>query len=179
MIAWVAFKHNGIEYDLSHIHPSSIQYVQPEKGGNPARVYKVDVCYSLHCFSKGKSLTEMNDPLLDYSDAKETRGFDFFRYDLSKQLPTIIKNLNLKKCMFTGRGNFFIIEVVTPSGTKEDYEVYFDVMRGKVPGVLHLLVQSAFVAAPENRNKRRATKKVALYIILANKLAGKLIKIPN
>lgn len=38
MIKWEAFKYNGTEYDLSHIHPETIEYVQPAKGELPARV---------------------------------------------------------------------------------------------------------------------------------------------
>ena len=175
MIAWEAFKHQGIEYDLSHLHPSRIQYVQPKKADQPERTYTVEVCFSLHCFSK--KLEPTADPLLNYGDARETRTFDINRYGLSKQLPQIIQGLNLKKCMHTGKGNFFVIEVTTPNGVREDYEVYFEVERSTTKGVVRLFVQSAYVRDQGHCNRPPSTKPISLFVILHNKLAGKPIKI--
>lgn len=177
MIAWEPFKHGGNIYELSHLHPSIIQFIQPETAGQPTKTYTVEVCYSLHCFSKG--VGAIQDPQLDYSDARETRSFDFLRYELSKQLPGIIQGLNLRKCMHTGNGNFFVVEIVLPNGIKQEYEVYFDVQRGSAADVAHLFVQSAFVRDPENANKRKSTKRISLYVILNNRLAGKPIKMPH
>jgi|CXWL01.1.fsa_nt_gi hypothetical protein len=142
MIAWEAFNYQGVEYDLTHLHPCRLQYIQSAKSGQPERTYTVEVCYSLHCFSK--TLSTAADPHLNYSDARETRTFDLERYKLSKQLPQIIQDLSSKRCMHTGKGNFFVVEVVTSSGAKEDYEVYFDVQNSSAKGVIaRLFVQSA------------------------------------
>ncbi|MDP2805446.1 MAG: hypothetical protein Q8O24_05835 [Gallionellaceae bacterium] len=175
MIAWVAFTYKEVEYDLSHLHPVLIEYVQPGKAGLPAKNYAVEVCYSLHCFSK--SLEANSDPLLNYSDARETRTFDFDRYELSKLLPQIIHSLNTKKCMHTGKGNFFVVEVITPNGNTEDYEIYFDVQRTGKSGVARLFIQSAYVRDPAHGNRLSTTKKISLFVILHNKLTGKSIKV--
>lgn len=178
MIHWEAFQYQGTKYDLSHLHPTLVEYIQPAQANNPARSYTVKVFYSLHCFSK--SLEPTADRFLDYSDARETRSFDFGRYHLSKQLPQIIKELNIKKCMHTGKGNFFVIEIIMPNGFKDDYEVYFDVKRSSTTdAVLLLFVQSAYVRDLTHKNRSATTKKISLYTILNNRLTDKPIKIPQ
>lgn len=178
MIAWKEFNHQGYVYDLSHLHPTQIQYVQPKTDTQPERVYTVEVCYSLHCFSK--TLEPTADPRLNYSDARETRSFNIERYELSKKLPQIIRELNLKKCMHTGKGNFYVIEVTMPNGVKEDYEVYFEVKPSPTgKGIARLFVQSAYVRDARHGNRLQATKKISLYVILNHRLTGKQIKIPQ
>lgn len=178
MIAWEVFKYQGVEYDLTHLHPCRLQYIQLEKSGQPERTYTVEVCYSLHCFSKTLSIAA--DPRLNYSDARETRTFDLERYELSKQLPQIIQGLSSKRCMHTGKGNFFVVEVVTSSGAKEDYEVYFDVQNSSAKGVIaRLFVQSAYVRDERHINRLATTKKISFFVILNNKQAGKPIRMPQ
>lgn len=174
MIAWKAFNHQGVVYDLSHLHPTRIQYVQLAKASQSEKTYTVEVHYSLHCFSK--KLEPGSNPLLNYSDARETRTFDLTRYALSKQLPEIIKNLDVKKCMHTGKGNFYVVEISMPNGIKENYEVYFDVKRSITRGVARLFVQSAYVRDTRHGNRLSSTKKISLYIILNNILGGQPIR---
>lgn len=177
MIFWEKFIHIGVEYDLSHLHPCEIQYIQQGTDKQKENKYVVEVCYSLHCFSKTKEANA--DPLLDYSDRRETRTFSFVRYELSKKLPQIIKDLDTKKCMHTSKGNFYVIEVTMPNGIKEEYEVYFEVKRTTRKGVARLFIQSAYVRDNEHGNRSSSTKKISLFVILHNKLAGKEIKIPQ
>ena len=84
------FEHQGKVYDLSHLYPFPMRYEQPSKDGKPTRVYKVDVEFSLHCFTRGARKGEVPDAALLYSDSRETRIFDFQRYELSKRLPEIV-----------------------------------------------------------------------------------------
>jgi len=175
MIAWEAFKHQGVEYDLSHLHPALIQYVQSGTASQPEKIYTVEVFYSLHCFSK--TLEPTADPRLNYSDARETRTFDFRRYEFSKQLPQILQDLHSKRCMHTDKGNFFVIEIISANGATEDYEVYFDVQRSNKNGVARLFVQSAYVRDPAHGGGLSSTKKISLFVILTNRLAGKPIKV--
>ena len=175
MIAWKAFKYQGIKYDLSHLHPTQIQYIQPGKGNNPKRTFKAEVCYSLHCFSK--TLTTLANPHLNYSDAKETRTFDIERYKLSIQLPRIIQCLDSKKCMHTGHGKFYVVESICLDSINKNYEVYFNVSRSTIKGIARIFVQSAYVRDSAHSIKRSSTKKISLYVILNNKLANKLIRI--
>ena len=146
MIAWSAFTHQGNAYDLSHLHPFSMDVRQPAKGNKPERVYPVHVAFSLHCFTYGDTSSQPQTPDLAYSDSRETRWFSFDRYALSKRLPDIIKSIGSKKCFHTGKGNYFVVELIDDTtGQKIEYEVYFTVSKaGKKQG-LNLYVQSAYV----------------------------------
>ena len=104
---WKPFQFCGKIYDLAHLHPRSVTYEQPATGNAPARVYRVDVIFGLHCFTRGRDLDVTRENALLYRDDRETRVFDFVRYELSKRLPEIVEGLAQRKCYHTGRGNFF------------------------------------------------------------------------
>lgn len=165
---WLPFQHGGGTYDLSHLHSRRYEYVQPEKGGKPARRYKVDVIFSLHCFTRGGKAGETPDPALLYSDHRETRIFDFQRYELSRQLPGIVQKLGGLRCYHTGRENFFTIELVDHNGNKVEYEIYFTASRSSKRGVINLFVQSAYVRDQQHRANRPDKKSINFYVILFN-----------
>lgn len=177
MIVWEAFEYQGITYDLSHLHSSRVKYIQPRKAANPERTYKVEVHYSLYCFSK--ALTPSADPLLNYSDARETRTFDIERYELSKRLPQIIQGMNSKWCMHTRHGKFFVVEPIILNNVQENYDVFFNVTRSTTKGVASIFVQSAYVRDSMHSNRLFLTKKISLYVILNNKLIGKPIRVQH
>jgi hypothetical protein len=109
---WKPFEFRGKVYDLAHLHPLSVIYKQPAKANAPARVYRVDVIFGLHCFTRGRNEDETIESALLYGDDRETRVFDLVRFELSKRLPEIIDTLPRRKCYHTGKGNFFSIEIV-------------------------------------------------------------------
>ena len=178
MIAWRPFVLEGKTYDLAHLHPQIITYVQPAKGGQPERKYEVQVIYSLHCFTRGlRPEEDMQEPMA-YADSRETRLFDEQRYMCSQQLPALVKALPMATCYHTNHGNFFTIKMLNPgTGQAESYEVYFEASRSSVPGRLNLFVQSAYTRdrAHPNRPKR---KKINFFVILYNVLHGRAIKPP-
>ena len=155
-------------------------YFQPAKGTNPPRGYKVDVIFSLHCFTRSMG-SETPDPDLLYSDTREMRIFDFQRYHLSRQLPTIIEGLMTHKCFHTGRGNFFTIRVLDEEGNKIEYEIYFTASKASAGGVINLYVQSAYARDAMHRTNRPRTdpKPIGFAIILHNILHKVPIKIPE
>lgn len=177
MIKWAPFKLDSVEYDLSHLHPHQVEYIQPSANGKPEKKYTVDVCYSLHCFTKQKD-PAAPQPELDYGDTREIRTFNLKRYKLSKQLPGLIQNLNAKKCMHTGKGNYLVIEVIDPAGKPENYEVYFEVSRPKSMS-LRIFVQSAYVRDENHTSSTPRTKKISLFVLLHNTSCCKPIKIPQ
>lgn len=178
MIAWKPFNYAGAVYDLSHLHPQWHTFVQPAKGEAPARRYEVRVGYGLHCFTRGIKSETFADPLC-YSDSRETRIFDFRRYELSHGLPAIVEDLPHAKCFHTDRGNFFVVRRVDAvTGAQEDYEVYFNTFQCSAkPGALNLFVQSAYIRdqAHQSRPKR---KPIGFFIVLYNRQAGRPINPP-
>ncbi|MBL4751563.1 MAG: hypothetical protein JKX71_13450 [Amylibacter sp.] len=175
---WKPFTHTGNQYDLSHLHPFKLDVTQPETTKVEEKIFQFKVIFSLHCFSK--TTKEGDDPLLEYSDNRETRTFCFERYQLSFQLPAIIRDIHKKRCNHTGKGNFFIIELSDDDGNEIEYEIYFDIDMAKSrEQPMTLYIQSAYVRDDESKAYRHKTKKIGFYIIAYNKSIGKPIKTPR
>lgn len=170
MILWTPFNHNNVVYNLDHLHPKTVTFVQPAKGNLPEQTYVVDVEFGLHCFTRERKDTD--DIALIYSDAREQRVFDFHRYDLSKHLPDVVDALHRRKCYHTKHGNFFTIEIIQEEGKASQYEVYFTLSRSSKRGVLNLSLQSAYVR-DRNLKTGRLKKSVGFFVLLFNTLNNK------
>lgn len=175
---WKPFVYQQVVYDLCHLHPKTITYRQPEKANKPARRYSVDVDFGLHCFTRGiKENERLNRDLL-YSDARETRVFDFRRYELSKLLPDIVDGLSELKCYHTGKGNFFTVTAIDDQGEEAEYEIFFAASRSTKKGTITLFVQSAYVRDAEH-GRRPHFKPIRFLVILFNTLANRPIIVPQ
>lgn len=177
MIAWRPFRLGNVCYDLSHLHPRRVQFVQPAKGSLSERRYQVEIIYGLHCFTRSPIPNEAVDPAWLYSDRRETRIFCPRRYALSKLLPDIVEGLPMRPCFHTGKGNFFVVELVGEAGVTLQYEVYFATSRSAQRGVLNLYVQSAYARDQTHCNRPRR-KSIRFHVILHNTLHGKPINAP-
>lgn len=173
---WKAFEFNDKAYNLTHLHPRVCSYMQPAKGTNPPRAYTVEISFSMHCFTRG-SEGEIPDPALLYSDSRETRIFDFDRYNLSQHLNVIINGLADRKCFHSGHGNYFTVEVQKDNANLE-YEIYFTVSRSSKKGVLNLFVQSAYVRDATHTANKPIRKPIGFHVILYDTLNNKGIKVP-
>lgn len=178
MIQWEPFEHEGVKYDLTHLHPYVHQFEQAAKGEQPARQYAVQVFFSLHCFTRKAEDPAALRGALAYGDRRETRLFDFTRYACSMQLRDIVAALPQSPCFHTQHGNFFTLKVLNPqSGQPEDYEVYFTVSKsGSRPATLNLFVQSAYIRDRLHTN-RPDRKKINFFVILHNVLHGRAVKV--
>lgn len=177
MIHWKPFELEGTIYDLTHLHPKRLVYRQEAKDSKPARVYVVDVIFSIHCFTRKIKPGENPDQSLLYADTRESRVFDFRRYELSKGLLAIVDGLHRRKCHHSGKGNFFVVEIVNQEGELMDYEIYFDATRSSERGVVNLYVQSAYVRDEAHRGNTPRKKPIGFSIILFNILNNKPIRI--
>lgn len=179
---WTSFVHQDITYCLGHLAEFEWEYIQAASGGNPERRYPFIVEFGLHCFTKapnkhqGETLDDY-DAALFYADSRETRIFCFSRYQLSLLLPEIAKDISVRNCYHTGKGNFFTIELTDESGNKQEYEVYFNVTRSS--GKLRLFVESAFVRDDEHGSSQPKKKKINFFVIAHNRKLNKEIKVPN
>jgi hypothetical protein len=177
MIKWQAFEFQGQIYDLSHLHPKIVNYVQPAQNGKPERIYNVQVIYSLHCFTRRKEKEDI-DKLLHYSDPRECRIFDFTRHELSQQLPAIIESLINRPCYHTGKGNFLIVEIMMRNGTRQNYEIYFKANRSP-KNMLTIHIESAYLSNRANQSANIGKKKIGFHVILFNTQNNKPIKLPK
>lgn len=180
MIQWRPYIYEGVVYDLSHLHPFVHTFEQAATGDKPACTYQVQVIFSLHCFTHAADGTEDVAGPLGYADSRETRIFDFARYEQSKLLRGIVAALPTSPCFHTNHGNFFTVKSVNPkTGQEETYEVYFTASRsGSKEVPLNLFVQSAYVRDRQHANKP-SRKKIGVFVILHNTLNGKAIKVPK
>jgi len=179
MLQWKPFEFQGVVYDLTHLHPKPLVYRQAATAGKPGREYRVDVLFSMHCFTRGIKAGENPDAALLYKDSRECRVFDFRRYALSKHLPAIVEGLHQRKCQHSGRGNFFVVEILTEEGKKVEYDIFFEASRSAKKGVVNLYVQSAYVRDAEHAGNRPKQKPIGFTVILFNTLNNKPIKIPT
>jgi hypothetical protein len=166
-VPWTPFTHADTVYDLGHLHPCELMYEQPRQGEKPAITYIVDVTFSLHCFTRSLPKEGAYDRSLVYRSSLEERLFDTARYEYSKRLPGIIRTLNQRKCMKTGHGNFFTVEVITDDGNAVDYDVFFTAEKSSKRGRITLFIQSAFV---REKKKLPTGKPIRFAIILYNTL---------
>lgn len=174
---WRPFTLGETTYDLSHLHDQALAFTQPAKGENPEVVYDVVVEFGLHCFTRGLESSETLDPKVSYCDSRECRHFDVHRYELSKLLPGIVADLHRRRCFHSGKGNFFLVELVGPTGAVQQYEIYFTVSRaGGGQGALKLFVQSAYVRTRGNQPQR---KPIGFCILLHNIKNNKPIRAPK
>ncbi len=175
---WIDFEYNGEILDLSHLHPFSWFLLQDKEGKHPARKYSFNVEFSMHCFTKQLLPAENPSASLIYRGPKEERVFCFERYELSRQLPAIIMNIDKSVCWHTHHGHFFTIELQNRHGVKVEYEVYFDVYKsGK--GWLTLIVKSAYIRDAQHGTTQPRKRKIRFGVIARNRFEGKKLRPPR
>lgn len=141
---WRNFTFNSQVYDLSHLNAHLVEYLDDNDKNKPIS-YKFIVTYSSHCFTKeSDELSSEESQLLMYKAPNESRPFNFERYSLSKQLPSIISSLSEKtaRVCHGGYGSYTIIKVLDQNGQEVDYFVVFRVFRESK--TLRLHVTSAY-----------------------------------
>jgi len=163
---WENFEQDGVTYDLRHLHPRTLRFERPAENDKPAVLFTVDVTFSLHCFSRELPACQY-DRNLAYSDARETRLFDFERYELSKHLPEIVETMAQRKCLHTGHGNFVTVEVVRADGISVNYHVFFTASKSARKGRINIYIQSAYVPV---RKVGASGKPIRFLVILHNTL---------
>ena len=174
VIAWKNFILNGDIYDLSHLNAHWVEYLDQRDEENQI-TYKFIVTYGLHCFTKDSDdLSSEESQLLMYSAPRESRQFNFERYQLSKQLPSIIKSLGDKETLVchAGYGNFATVKILDSNGIEVDYYVVFAVFKEVKKLRLHVL------SAYPKYEVLGKVKKVGFFVIAKNLLNNKKLPKP-
>jgi hypothetical protein len=172
VLRWKPFVLNEQVYDLSHLDSHWVEYQDNREGREP-NSYKFKVTYGLHCFTKEEpNMSEAESPLRIYKAPKEAKHFNVARYDLSKQLPSIIRSLGETETFvfFAGYSNFATVKVMDFEGVNVGYFVVFAVFRENK--ALRLHVVSAY---PRERGN---VKKVSFLVIAFNLLNNKPLPKP-
>ncbi|MEH2386943.1 MAG: heat-shock protein [Nostoc sp.] len=170
---WRNFRFNNQDYDLSHLNAHWAEYLDDKDENNPIP-YRFIVTYGLHCFSKeSNEFSSDESQLLMYHAPNESRQFNFERYELSKQLPNIIKSLSEKTTLVchAGYGNFATVKVLNSNGIEVDYFVVFKVFKETKKLRLHTI--SAY---PKYEGIGKV-RKVGFFVIAKNLLNNR--KLPS
>lgn len=170
---WRNFTSNNQVYDLSHLNAHWAEYLDDKDENNPF-TYKFVVTYGLHCFTKeSNELSSDESQSLMYRAPNESRQFNFERYELSKQLPSIIKSLSEKTTLVcqAGYGKFATVKVLNSDGIEVDYFVVFTVFKESKKLRLHV------ISAYPKDERIGKVKKVGFFIIAKNLLNNK--KLPS
>lgn len=172
--SWKNFTLNGKTYDFSHLNAHWVEYLDERNAEKPF-TYKLMVTYGLHCFAKDtEEISGKELQLLMYKSPREFRAFNFERYELSKQLPNIIKSLGDKETLVchAGYGKFATVKIIDSNGIAANYFVPFAVF--KESKKLRLYVHSAYLMY-EGIGK---VKKVGFFVIVNNLLNNKKLPKP-
>lgn len=173
-----SFLYEEKEYDLSHAESFEWVFDAPAVGKRQACKYKFLVIFGFHTFTRGAVGEETLDgnPLL-YEENGDKRLFDFERYELSKGLAGIIKELGVRRCYHTNHDSFFTIELLGDGEEKpKEYEVYFKASKSSRKGWLNLYIKSAYVRDPNYKSSQPQKRKIGFQVIAYNVLRNRPIK---
>lgn len=169
------FNLNGVDYDLSHLNDYVWNLKQAASGDKPERNYRIKIIFSCHCFTKGRTETDL-DSLL-YSEKQEQRTFCLDRYKASLTLRDHIFELQNGYVFINDGGkksrkqNY--LKIPTSTG---NYEIYFTLSKSSDERVdLNLFVQSAFLRTHGGAGK---LGKIRFMIVVHKTLEGKPVKAP-
>jgi hypothetical protein len=93
-------------------------------------------------------------------------------------LPDLALNLEGRKCFFTDRNNYFVVELpeAVPSGF--EYWVFFDVRGVPDPDAVLLFIQSAYTGDAVKTPRGRKAGKVGFRVLVSKALDGRRAKRP-
>lgn len=176
-----SFEHDGKTYDLLHLQPTQFSLTLQAHKDNPELVILVDLRYSNHCYTEGATdVGGREHDMLDHNDWP--RWFCPGRHDTSLLLPDLVQELHKKKCLFTGKHNWLVVEIQTREGERVPFHVYFAIRKNKhLDNGLFVTIESAYLKTRgENSPHRHGGMDRTAFALLARKtLSGQGIKRPR
>jgi hypothetical protein len=176
----------GARYFIDHLQQETFVVVLPASAQNARIEATIRVEYTSHCVSYGPKAGAMIDfsvigierRLFDHRGV--ARAFCFDRHGWSLSLPMIVKTLAERKCYFTGRGNWFVVEDIDDYGATVEYEVFFFLRRDSGQN-LRLVIESAYVrkAGSEATGAKKNRRGVVRFkVMVAKHLRGESVRNP-
>jgi hypothetical protein len=159
---------------LQHLHPFRFTLELNDGGTACPRTVTVHVGFGIHCFTRKYLDSECDaEP---YRDDREIRAFDKERYELSKELPTIVRTLCERRCGFGKHENYVTLDL---SQAGAAYAVFFQVKRWRKagPSAVLVVVQSAYRLDPGKRLP--STGRISFNALVGHALRETRPKIPR
>lgn len=168
-VTWGKKTFGGVEYDLNHLAPFTMQVTPKQEG---ARTYNVRVTFTCHAFTREWRDTDAEDHRFD--EGKEVRAFCPVRYGHSQSLEQLIRNASTGKVRFNNQTPFVI--PATIPGLVGPYAIYFQAYKAKVPGLDVIMdVRSAH----HKPNLNQSLPKITFATVIGNTAAGVRIRPPK
>jgi len=175
------FEHQGEQYALTHLQATQFSLLLQEHKNNPELEILIDIRYSNHCYSEGEPDIEGRE--CDFYDHNNwPRWFNPGRHETSLLLPGLVQEIHKKKCLFTGKHNWLVIEVQTLEGERVPFHVYFAIRKNKhVDNCLYITIESAYLKTRgDNSPHRHGSMDRTAFAMLARKtLAGQPVRRPR
>lgn len=157
-------------FPLNHLHPFRLVHPLEAAKGHPSRRVVLHVGFGLHCFS-----IKPRGACIDLvSDNRETRTFDAERYELSRELPQVIRRMVAGKlrCERAGVDNYVAVDLT--NGHR--YGVFFNMKRWTRhgPDSILLMVQSAYALHPGKQHPGKG--RCSFNLLLGEVLRGKAVR---
>jgi hypothetical protein len=160
----------GVDYDLGHLDSFKLE-VKPKGEGAP--IYVVRVSFGFHCFTRATMADD--SPGLYIMQGKERRCFCFDPYELSKELPGMIRYAANGRAYFGEKSNFLIVESLSQQNAP--YVAFFDVEKAKKSGGVDAVM---FVTSAHLRPKLPDRLPAVSFATLVDyRIRGKILKRPE
>lgn len=163
---WAPHTHvTGEVFSLTHLDAELITYQDSKQADIN---YKFYVTYSHHCFTKDEHIDQdqQNKSLL-YASPKDRRAFHIGRYNLSKNLPQIVKTLPEQLVYHGGYDNYCCASFKDEQGNEIIYQIVFSVFRSQKKLRLH--VESAYLLEKSLGKVKKVRFEKIAWALLKNK----------
>lgn len=169
MTYWKPLQIGNNTYDISHLEPFSFQLLPTHS----SELALIVVKFNDHCFTEAFNPEKHNSICISnrYSH-HEKRGFCIDRYNLSKRLPDLIRNLDGKRISQTRFGDLVRVELENGNS----YGIFFN-LRRIGPKSCDLFVMSAYPFDTKYKMVA-ATGEMKFNVAVALILAGKRPRFP-
>lgn len=128
---------DGVEHDLTHLDSAVIDVAAKS---NPTVSFRVLVTYGLHCFAREVRCGDAEHHVIEHDG--DQRCFCPIRTELSKKLPSLIREASTDLAFFSDGRNMLILDDV-PGGP---YAVFFNVEKAQQASLdVILFVASAYL----------------------------------
>jgi hypothetical protein len=170
---WPPFVINGAAIDLGHLEPLLVACPTP---GQLTDLW-INVRFSMHCFTEGFDPLR-HDPSLKVMDHKKPRAFDPRRYNLSKNLPALIRALPTAKVHQTPEQRNYLYFCVLAELAGEEYLVFFSMKKAHKGQDHHLelFVESAYPARAGATPSRKRPNAIRFAILALKVYKGEPVR---
>jgi hypothetical protein len=166
---WKPLIIDGQRYDLSHLKP--FEFAVTPKGWNETT--RMSVRFHDHCFTEKYDPNHHMSKLISSQQSKhEERAFDQLRYQMSFQLPELIRGLENKRISSTRNGNLVRVELADG----QEYGVFFTLKKEAHNRCILYVVSAYPLSRP--RQKIIVTGEMKFNVAVGLVLKGKRPKFP-